>query len=211
MLPILLFSRATQCKLTGTVLICFPAVSLRSKRIRYVPGTRYLAFRHRKKKKRGHQINHYVYLPPRPFSFFLSSSFFLPSARPPPVPYRRPTFLFVASTRNENAHKCFDAVRCGACFEKKRYQDGSFDAIVDKGTLDALMSEDTAQVRESAGAMLGEVKRVLGPAGRSVSERFVFCEEWYPAPLLLLRLLLLLLLDLTLMILVLLILLLLVL
>lgn len=40
---------------------------------------------------------------------------------------------------------------------------------MDKGTLDALMSEDTAEVRESGEAMLREVKRVLKPAGRSVS------------------------------------------
>lgn len=46
----------------------------------------------------------------------------------------------------------------------KRYESGSFDAVVDKGTLDALMSEDTAKVRESGGAMLGEVKRILKPA-----------------------------------------------
>ncbi|CAM9523140.1 unnamed protein product [Ectocarpus sp. 13 AM-2016] len=46
------------------------------------------------------------------------------------------------------------------------YEDGSFDAVVDKGTLDALMSEDTAEVRESGEAMLREVKRVLKPTGR---------------------------------------------
>ncbi len=49
-----------------------------------------------------------------------------------------------------------------------RYEDGSFDAVVDKGTLDALMSEDTAEVRESGAAMLREVRRILKPAGRSV-------------------------------------------
>ena len=62
-----------------------------------------------------------------------------------------------------------DVFRCA-----KRYKDGSFDAVVDKGTLDALMSEDTAQVRESGKAMLAEVKRVLKPAGRSV---VMLCEE----------------------------------
>ncbi|CAM9468794.1 unnamed protein product, partial [Laminaria digitata] len=46
------------------------------------------------------------------------------------------------------------------------YEDGSFDAVVDKGTLDALMSEDTADVRESGQAMLREVARVLNPGGR---------------------------------------------
>ncbi|CAB1115968.1 unnamed protein product [Ectocarpus sp. CCAP 1310/34] len=46
------------------------------------------------------------------------------------------------------------------------YEDGSFDAVVDKGTLDALMSEDTVEVRESGEAMLREVKRVLKPTGR---------------------------------------------
>lgn len=47
-----------------------------------------------------------------------------------------------------------------------RYEDGSFDAVVDKGTLDALMSEDTPEVVESGKAMLREVKRVLKPGGR---------------------------------------------
>ncbi|CAM9263609.1 unnamed protein product [Scytosiphon promiscuus] len=46
------------------------------------------------------------------------------------------------------------------------YEDGSFDAVVDKGTLDALMSEDTPEVMESGEAMLREVKRVLNPGGR---------------------------------------------
>lgn len=47
-----------------------------------------------------------------------------------------------------------------------RYEDSSFDAVVDKGTLDALMSEDTLDVRESGQAMLREVARVLKPGGR---------------------------------------------
>lgn len=42
--------------------------------------------------------------------------------------------------------------------------------MVDKGTLDALMSEDTAEVRESGAAMLREVRRVLKPGGRSVQK-----------------------------------------
>ena len=46
------------------------------------------------------------------------------------------------------------------------YDDGSFDAVVDKGTLDALMSEDTVEVRNSGTAMLREVARVLKPGGR---------------------------------------------
>lgn len=52
-----------------------------------------------------------------------------------------------------------------------RYQDGSFDAVVDKGTLDALMSEDTADVRESGQAMIREVARVLKPGGRCEQEK----------------------------------------
>ena len=68
-----------------------------------------------------------------------------------------------AAQRNPTYELCSFCLRvCG------RYEDGSFDAVVDKGTLDALMSEDTAQVRESGKAMLAEVKRVLKPAGRSV-------------------------------------------
>lgn len=51
-----------------------------------------------------------------------------------------------------------------------RYEDGSFDAVVDKGTLDALMSEDTAGVRESGEGMLREVARVLKPGGRCKQE-----------------------------------------
>ncbi|CAM9527381.1 unnamed protein product, partial [Hapterophycus canaliculatus] len=46
------------------------------------------------------------------------------------------------------------------------YENDAFDAVVDKGTLDALMSEDTPEVRESGEAMLREVKRVLKPGGR---------------------------------------------
>lgn len=59
---------------------------------------------------------------------------------------------------------------CTRCYFSlaRSYEDSSFDAVVDKGTLDALMSEDTAEVRESGEAMLREVKRVLKPTGRSV-------------------------------------------
>lgn len=41
--------------------------------------------------------------------------------------------------------------------------------MVDKGTLDALMSEDTPEVRESGSAMLREVARILKPGGRWVA------------------------------------------
>ncbi|KAG6613770.1 methyltransferase-like protein 13 isoform x1 [Phytophthora cinnamomi] len=42
----------------------------------------------------------------------------------------------------------------------------SFDLVVDKGALDALMAEDTPEVREDATRMLREVRRVLAPGGR---------------------------------------------
>lgn len=46
------------------------------------------------------------------------------------------------------------------------YEDNSFDAVVDKGTLDALMSENTPEVRKSGASMLREVQRVLHHGGR---------------------------------------------
>ncbi|KAG7378237.1 hypothetical protein PHYPSEUDO_010391 [Phytophthora pseudosyringae] len=43
---------------------------------------------------------------------------------------------------------------------------GSFNLVVDKGALDALMAEDTPEVRVDASKMLREVRRVLAPGGR---------------------------------------------
>ncbi|KAL4151211.1 hypothetical protein PRNP1_008160 [Phytophthora ramorum] len=45
-------------------------------------------------------------------------------------------------------------------------EDASFDLVLDKGALDALMAEDTAEVRQDATRMLQEVRRVLAPGGR---------------------------------------------
>lgn len=47
-----------------------------------------------------------------------------------------------------------------------RYQEDAFDAVIDKGTLDALMSEDTPEIRKTGSAMLREVARVIRPGGR---------------------------------------------
>uniref|UniRef100_M4BQG5 Methyltransferase type 11 domain-containing protein n=1 Tax=Hyaloperonospora arabidopsidis (strain Emoy2) TaxID=559515 RepID=M4BQG5_HYAAE len=44
--------------------------------------------------------------------------------------------------------------------------DNSFDLVMDKGALDALMAEDTAAVKEDASRMLREVRRVLAAGGR---------------------------------------------
>ncbi|CAH0481164.1 unnamed protein product [Peronospora belbahrii] len=45
-------------------------------------------------------------------------------------------------------------------------EDESFDLVMDKGALDALMAEDTAEIKEDASKMLREVRRVLAPGGR---------------------------------------------
>jgi Methyltransferase domain len=47
-----------------------------------------------------------------------------------------------------------------------RYEDGSFDVVLDKGALDALVSEDTESVRDDAQRMFCEIARVLRPKGR---------------------------------------------
>ncbi|GMF26582.1 unnamed protein product [Phytophthora lilii] len=44
--------------------------------------------------------------------------------------------------------------------------DASFDLVMDKGALDALMAEDTPEIRADAARMLREVRRVLAPGGR---------------------------------------------
>ena len=45
------------------------------------------------------------------------------------------------------------------------FADGTFDAVLDKGALDALMAEDTREVATAANKMLDEVARVLTPGG----------------------------------------------
>ena len=48
------------------------------------------------------------------------------------------------------------------------YADGSYNAVFDKGALDALMSEDTEDVAEKATAMFQEISRVLATDGKYV-------------------------------------------
>ena len=48
------------------------------------------------------------------------------------------------------------------------YADGSYNAVFDKGALDALMSEDTEEVAEKATEMFQEISRVLATNGKYV-------------------------------------------
>ncbi|RQM14888.1 hypothetical protein DD237_003055 [Peronospora effusa] len=50
--------------------------------------------------------------------------------------------------------------------DMRTLEDGSFDLVMDKGALDALMAEDTKEIKEDASRMLNEVERVLAPGGR---------------------------------------------
>ncbi|OWZ14296.1 Methyltransferase [Phytophthora megakarya] len=50
--------------------------------------------------------------------------------------------------------------------DMRALQDASFDLVMDKGALDALMAEDTAEIKTDASKMLREVQRVLAPGGR---------------------------------------------
>lgn len=45
----------------------------------------------------------------------------------------------------------------------EQFEDGSFDVVVDKGALDALMGEDSPESKEVGARLLAEVKRVLSP------------------------------------------------
>lgn len=44
-----------------------------------------------------------------------------------------------------------------------QFKDGSFDVVVDKGGLDALMGEDSPESQQAGVRLLAEVKRVLAP------------------------------------------------
>ncbi|XP_023224128.1 methyltransferase-like protein 13 [Centruroides sculpturatus] len=48
------------------------------------------------------------------------------------------------------------------------FDDEEFSVVLDKGTLDALLSEDTEEVNRRAEAMFSEIKRVLRPCGRYI-------------------------------------------
>ena len=50
---------------------------------------------------------------------------------------------------------------------RAQFPDGSFEAIVDKGGLDALMGEDAPGSEEAGGKLLAEVARLLAPAAGS--------------------------------------------
>eukprot|EP01033_Poteriospumella_lacustris_P000051 gene51-32_t len=60
------------------------------------------------------------------------------------------------------------------------YDAASFDVVVDKGALDALMSTPTPELREKAKKMFEEIQRVLKPNGKyvciSLAEDYVFAE-----------------------------------
>ncbi|KAI9914512.1 hypothetical protein PsorP6_007626 [Peronosclerospora sorghi] len=48
----------------------------------------------------------------------------------------------------------------------KTLKDESFDLVMDKGALDALMAENKLEIKKDASKMFGEVERVLAPGGR---------------------------------------------
>lgn len=48
------------------------------------------------------------------------------------------------------------------------FEHGSFDLVVDKGALDALMAADTSEIRADALRMFEEIERVLCPGGRYI-------------------------------------------
>ncbi|KAI9990172.1 hypothetical protein PInf_020598 [Phytophthora infestans] len=50
--------------------------------------------------------------------------------------------------------------------DMRALEDASFDLVMDKGALDALMAEDTPEIKRDALKMLREVRRVLAPGGR---------------------------------------------
>ncbi|KAK1928594.1 Methyltransferase-like protein 13 [Phytophthora citrophthora] len=50
--------------------------------------------------------------------------------------------------------------------DMRTLESGSFDLVMDKGAIDALMAEDTAEIKQDATKMLREVRRVLAPGGR---------------------------------------------
>ncbi|KAG6973772.1 hypothetical protein JG688_00003372 [Phytophthora aleatoria] len=50
--------------------------------------------------------------------------------------------------------------------DMRALEDASFDLVMDKGALDALMAEDTPEIKRDASKMLREVRRVLSPGGR---------------------------------------------
>ena len=47
-------------------------------------------------------------------------------------------------------------------------EDGSFSVVLDKGTLDALMTDDSPEVVEKAHSLFKEVSRVLKLGGRYI-------------------------------------------
>ncbi|CEG35158.1 methyltransferase-like protein 13 isoform x1 [Plasmopara halstedii] len=49
--------------------------------------------------------------------------------------------------------------------DMRTLEDASFDLVMDKGALDALMAENTAEIKQDANKMLREVRRVLAPGG----------------------------------------------
>ena len=70
-----------------------------------------------------------------------------------------------------------------------RFHDSSFDIVLDKGALDALMAEETSLILENASEMFLELKRVLAPKGQylciSMAQGFIlkhflqaFCITW---------------------------------
>ena len=51
---------------------------------------------------------------------------------------------------------------------KMNFADNSFDCVIDKGTLDAIMTDDTANTIEKVTTMIAEIRRVLKNNGRYI-------------------------------------------
>ena len=48
------------------------------------------------------------------------------------------------------------------------FEDGEFSAVLDKGTLDAIMTDDSTDTQEKADQMFAEIDRVLRLGGRYI-------------------------------------------
>eukprot|EP01036_Dinobryon_divergens_P022612 gene22612-30885_t len=87
--------------------------------------------------------------------------------------------VVIDEMRKKNLHRPRMQWHVGDMTSMTAYTDQSFDLVFDKGALDALMSEDSAAVRDKASDMFREVLRVLSAAGGrylciSLAEPFIF-------------------------------------
>lgn len=86
--------------------------------------------------------------------------------------------LVIEDMRRKNSYRVHMRWDIGDMTKMDLYQDKSYDIVIDKGALDALMSANTDEIQWKVQSMFREIERVLSDTGKyiciTLAENFIF-------------------------------------